>query len=310
LHEEAPTSSEPLQFLLRHVGAYEFVTPTPATHERYLQRNRRAARDLRDVFGWSLPFEPGILPPPLFETLEQGNLLSAAEGGLMRSKVRVSTLGALRFIHSAFPTDDEDSVFFGPDSYRFASFLRSRLPRGGSPRHLVDIGAGSGVGGVVAASLAAPAKVTLLDINPRALRFASANAAHAGVEVDLVHGTSLGDVDGPIDLVIANPPYIMDEAARLYRHGGDMQGARLSLDWAVEAAERLVPGGAMLLYTGAAILGGRDPLREALAAALPPRGCTFTYEELDPDVFGEELEKPRYREVERIAVVGAIIVKQ
>jgi hypothetical protein len=44
-------------------------------------------------------------------------------------------------------------------------------------------------------------------------------------------------------------------------------------------------------------------------AALPPLGCTLDYREIDPDVFGEELSKPIYADVERIAVVGAVITK-
>ncbi|MDB5694345.1 MAG: class SAM-dependent methyltransferase [Alphaproteobacteria bacterium] len=297
-----------LRFLLRDLGPYEFITPTPATHRRFLERNPRAARDLRDVFGWSLPFEPGLLPARLLRILQQGGLLASAEGGRLRSKVRVSTLGGLRFVHSAYPTDARDSVFFGPDSYRFARFLRAQLPKA-SPGRLVDIGAGSGVGGIVAALLPGAA-ITLLDVNPTALRFAAANAAAAGVPVALIEGKSLNEVSGRIDLAIANPPYIMDDAERAYRHGGDLHGARVSLDWALEAAERLTPGGTMLLYTGVAIVDGRDALREALGKGLPSLGCALTYEEIDPDIFGEELEQQSYRDVERIAAVGAVITKR
>jgi hypothetical protein len=102
---------------------------------------------------------------------------------------------------------------------------------------------------------------------------------------------------------------MMDDDARAYRHGGDMHGARLSLDWTLEAAERLVPGGRMLLYTGVAIVDGRDHFREALTRELKGLGCVFLYEEIDPDVFGEELDEPQYRDVERIAAVGAVITK-
>jgi hypothetical protein len=309
LEHSGPTLSA-LRSLLRELGPYAFVTPTPATHRRFLERNPREARDLRDVFGWSLPFAPGLLPEGLLRALERGNLLTTAEGGRLRSKVRVSTLGGLRFVHSAYPTDARDAVFFGPDSYRFVRFLRLQLPKVGRPMRLVDMGAGSGVGGIVVASLVPGAAVTLLDVNPTALLFASANAADAGVAVALVEGSRLGDVAGPVDLVIANPPYIMDDAERAYRHGGGMHGARVSLDWALEAAERLAPGGTMLLYTGAAIVDGRDGLREAFDQSLPALGCTLTYEEIDPDVFGEELEKPLYREVERIAAVGAAITRR
>ncbi len=86
-----------------------------------------------------------------------------------------------------------------------------------------------------------------------------------------------------------------------------MHGARVSLDWALEAAARLEPGGRMLLYTGVAIIDGRDTLRAALERELPALGCSLRYRELDPDIFGEELEKPAYARVERIAAVGAVI---
>jgi methylase of polypeptide subunit release factors len=299
-----------LQDLLGQLGSYVFVTATPATHQRFLDQNRRAARDLRDVFGWSLPFVPDLLPAELLQTLERGGLVGPAEGGLVRSTVRVSTLGDLRFVHSAFPTSERDAVFFGPDSYRFVRFLRAQLPQIAGCSHVVDMGAGSGVGGIVAASLLADAKVTLVDTNAVALLFASANAAHAGVAVELVEGNALRDVTGPVDLVIANPPYIMDAAERTYRHGGGMHGAQLSLDWALEAAGRLPSGGTMLLYTGVAIVDARDALGEALTEALPSLGCALSYDEIDPDVFGEELERPAYCDVERIAAVGAVIRKQ
>jgi methylase of polypeptide subunit release factors len=298
--------------LLRLLGAlaregYSFVTTTPLTHERVLARQpRRIARNLRDVFGWSLPFEAGILPPDIDELLAEADALDD-EGGLLRSRVRVSSIGERLFLHSAFPTEARDSVFFGPDTYRFVNFLRSELPRLANVRRLVDIGAGSGAGGVMAAPLLPAARLTLLDINPSALRLASVNAHHAGVEAELVEGASLDGVSGLIDLVIANPPYIMDEGGREYRDGGDMLGGRLSLDWTLAAARRLEPGGHMLLYTGSAIAEGRDALREALERELPALGCTLRYREIDPDVFGEELEKPAYAGVERIAAVGAVV---
>ena len=35
----------------------------------------------------------------------------------------------------------------------------------------------------------------------------------------------------------------------------------------------------------------------------------WTYRELDPDVFGEELDKPGYERVERIAVVALTVTR-
>jgi hypothetical protein len=110
-------------------------------------------------------------------------------------------------------------------------------------------------------------------------------------------------------VAIANPPYLVDPQRRSYRHGGDKRGGDLSLVMAREAAGRLAPGGRLLLYTGSAIVDGRDELRAALEVAMAEAGCTLDYRELDPDVFGEELERPDYADVDRIAVVGAIVRK-
>ncbi len=289
---------------------YDFVAPTPATHQRVVARpGMSEAQDLRGIFGWSLPFAAEVLPPALRDLLERAGSLRR-EGALLKSGVRVARIHGRLFLHSPFPTEAEDAVFFGPDTYRFADFLRSELPRGGRATRLVDLGAGSGAGGILAAPYVPGARITLLDTNPRALRKAAINGRHAGVEVELVEGESIDAVAGAVDLIIANPPYMIDPSDRTYRNGGSMHGAALSLDWGLAGARRLEPGGRMLLYTGVAIVDGRDPFRHELERALPGLGCTLRYREIDPDVFGEELETPAYADVERIAVVGAVIERK
>ena len=288
-------------------AGYDFVAPTPATHARVVARPDKAtARTLRDIFGWSLPFRPELLPADMVASLDEAGALSC-DGELLKSRVRASRVGGHLFLHSAYPTDDAESVFLGPDSYRFVDFIRSEIPRMAGVRRLVDIGAGAGVSGIMAAALLPGARITLVDINQIALRLASVNARHAGVAVELVTGEGIEAVSGLVDLAIANPPFIMDEGGRTYRDGGDMHGARLSLDWTLAAARRLEPGGRILLYTGVAIVDGKDELRTALERELPALGCTLRYRELDPDIFGEELDRPSYRDVERIAAVGAVV---
>lgn len=289
---------------------YAFVPPTPASHARVIARpGKERARDLRDIFGWNLPFAPDLPPATILDALERSGTLRA-DGTLLKSAVRVASLGGRLFIHSAFPTVDEDAVFFGPDSYRFVDFVRRELARRGPVSRLVDLGAGSGVGGISAGAALPGARIVLLDTNARALAKAAVNARHAGAAVELVEGGTLDAVEGEVDLIIANPPYMIDEDDRTYRDGGDMHGGRVSLDWALSGARRLQQGGAMLLYTGSAIVGGRDELKEALERDLPGLGCTLRYQEIDPDVFGEELAKPAYADVDRIAAVGAVIEKK
>jgi SAM-dependent methyltransferase len=281
---------------LRELG-YAFVTPTPATHARVLAR-RGEARTLRDVFGWTLPFRREVLPARVFGLLEASGELEPGDPPLLLSKVRFSTVGPALLAHSAYPTTAPDSVFLGPDTYRFIAFLQARAPeRIGS---LADVGCGTGAGGIFLASRAG--SVQLLDVNDAALRFARANCAINSATARVAHSDVLAGAEGPLDLVIANPPYLADELARSYRDGGGRLGTGLSVRIVREALERLRPGGRLLLYTATPVIDGEHVLWPQIAPLL--RGVRHAYAELDPDVFGEELERPAYSEVERIAVVG------
>ncbi|HET9620206.1 MAG TPA: hypothetical protein VFP84_02485, partial [Kofleriaceae bacterium] len=61
------------------------------------------------------------------------------------------------------------------------------------------------------------------------------------------------------------------------------------------------------LYTGSPVVAGRHPLRDALAPILADRPCRARWHEIDPDVFGEELDGAAYGRVERIAVVSLVV---
>lgn len=300
--------------LLRELDAdgYQFTCVTPRTHQRILTRRGRDARaaDLRDVFGWNLPFARDLLQGPVLDALKDAGGM-AQDGDLFRSRYRVAELDGRLFLHSSFPTTQEDSVFFGPDTHRFARFLAAELADLPDVAHVVDLGAGGGAGGILVAGLAEPDQVTLTDINPKALELAAANAAAASVEVELTRG-DLAAVDGTPDLIIANPPFMADASSRTYRDGGGDLGTGLSVEWAKAAMARLTDGGAMLLYTGSPIVAGEDRLLTALSDAADEAGCTLRYDELDPDIFGEELDQPAYvdAQVERIAAIGAVLRKE
>ena len=109
------------------------------------------------------------------------------------------------------------------------------------------------------------------------------------------------------DFIISNPPYLVDRAARTYRHGGGALGFDLSLRIVEEGLDRLYPGGRLLLYTGAPIIAGEDVFFETVRPRLDARCCRYTYEEIDPDVFGEELQAAPYDKVDRIAAVALTV---
>lgn len=292
---------------------YEFTTPTPLTHHRVL-RNRveKAGRDLRDIFGWNLPFDGALLPLPLRDQLAREGLTQLQDTGMYQSTVRFSSLGGELYVHSRFPTSEEDAVFFGPDTYRFAALIAQELaaqPLGAHGR-ILDMGCGGGPGGIVAARSAGCRvhQLVLADINPKALALAQANARLAQmasctfVQSDLFQG-----VAGDFDLIVSNPPYLVDAERRTYRHGGGDYGEGLSQRILEQSIAHLRPGGRLILYTGSAVVQGVDPFSEWAAGIAARTGCAFTRREIDPDVFGEELDRPEYAGVDRIAAIGLVV---
>lgn len=284
---------------------YHFTTLTPLSHQRVNARPGNAeARTLEDVFGWSRPFRQEVVGEEVFALLREACAVEA-RGELWSSRIRWSSLDGQLFVHSRYPTVDADAVFFGPDTYRFAQALHQHLARDARPlRRIADIGCGAGPGAVLAALARPRAQVLALDINDRALAFTAVNARLAGAD-NLVarHSNLLHQVEGPLDLIIANPPYMLDPAGRAYRHGGGEHGAGLSLAIIEAALQRLAPGGSLLLYTGVAMFGGADPFRDAFQPLLDGHAWTWRYREMDPDVFGEELDNPAYARADRIAAV-------
>jgi methylase of polypeptide subunit release factors len=289
---------------LREMG-YRFTTITPETHRRVNARpENRTARRIEDVFGWSRPFERNLLPPHLVDLMFEAEIIVPGDEGF-RSLVRLSSLDDLLLFHSAYPTIAPDSVFFGPDTYRFAAALKAHLGALNRPiERAMDIGCGTGAGGFLAARKFPAATIVLGDINDMALRLARVNAALNRIaNVRLVLSDMLAGVDGQFDLICANPPYLVDPAKRAYRDGGGELGATLSLAIIEAAMERLTPGGTLLLYTGEAVVEGRDVFRAQATALMQGSGFAWSYGEMDPDIFGEELENIAYAQTDRIAAV-------
>ena len=319
----ADTATALLALLLRlKQQNYAFTTVTPDTHASINQRPENAlAQTLRDILGWSRPFTQATAGP-WFALLQQAQALQEVLDGdlrnassaklqgntpLWRSLWRVSSLGEMLLLHSAFPTLAADAIFFGPDTYRFAraisQYLDLHQPK---VQRAVDIGTGSGAAAILLALRYPTAEVIGLDINPRSLSVAAINArAHGAANVQWQTSNLLQDVSGKFDLIVANPPYLVDEGQRTYRHGGELLGAELSLKIVEAALPRLEAGGQLLLYTGVAIVDGQDVFLQAVQPLLAQHDEEFSYEysEIDPDIFAEELQRPAYVQVERLAAV-------
>jgi release factor glutamine methyltransferase len=79
------------------------------------------------------------------------------------------------------------------------------LPRGA---RVVDVGTGSGAIALALADERPDLRVVATDTSVGALAVARANAARLGLRVEFLEGDLLEPVEGPVDAVVSNPPYV------------------------------------------------------------------------------------------------------
>lgn len=147
---------------------------------------------------------------------------------------------------------------------------------GTAPVQIADVGTGSGCLAISIAAGAPQVSVTATDISDDALAVARENARRHNVQerVTFVHTSFLNGVDGPFDIIAANPPYVKstDKPAlsrqvvgyephvALFGGTDGLDALRATL---TAARDTLVPGGHLVMEFGF----GQDDQVEALIAA-------------------------------------------
>ncbi len=130
------------------------------------------------------------------------------------------------------------------------------------PLQIVDVGTGSGCIAVTLASHLPKASVVAVDISAEALAVARDNAERYVPErIRFYQGNLLDPVSFPVDLIVANLPYIaqdewtlVDDGVKWYEPTIALKGGFLGLDLISEmlrqSTSRLRPGGAIFLEIG------------------------------------------------------------
>jgi release factor glutamine methyltransferase len=126
---------------------------------------------------------------------------------------------------------------------------------------VVDLCTGSGAIALSVASEVPGARVIGVEVDPLAIGWARANVDVYAASLELVHEdatTALPELDGTVDVVVSNPPYIpqgmepVDPEVRdhdpvLALYGGSEDGLRIPLAVASRAAGLLRPGGLLVM---------------------------------------------------------------
>jgi release factor glutamine methyltransferase len=115
---------------------------------------------------------------------------------------------------------------------------------------VLDMGTGSGVNAILAAGTALA--VVAVDINPRALAAARANAERNRVadRIEVRHSDVFGAVDGRFDLIVFDPPFRWFAPRDLLEAASADRNYQALTRFFRSARLRLAPGGRMLVFFG------------------------------------------------------------
>jgi release factor glutamine methyltransferase len=115
---------------------------------------------------------------------------------------------------------------------------------------VLDMGTGSGVNAILAASVAA--EVVAVDINPYAVDAARSNAARNGVadRIDVRRSDVFDNVQGRFDLIIFDPPFRWFAARDMLERASADENYRALTTFFGAAREHLTDGGRMLVFFG------------------------------------------------------------
>lgn len=147
---------------------------------------------------------------------------------------------------------------------------------------VLDMGTGSGIGAILAASKSSD--VVAVDINPKAVAAAAANAARNGMaeRITFLVSDVFSAVDGSFDLLIFDPPFRWFKARDLLELGTADENYRALTTFMTEASRRLKPGGRILLHFGTS--GDIDYLYHLIDAAAFKKEVLATEELTNDDL--------------------------
>lgn len=219
---------------------------------------------------------------------EDEALIAADLAQLMADYPPQYLLGYSEFYGHTFKVT-EDTLIPRPETEELVELCLRQNPA--DRLRVIDVGTGTGAI-AISLKLARPLwDVAAVDISAAALTVAKENAQALGAEITFYEGDGLAPIEGPIDILISNPPYIseeewglMDESVRKYEPKtalfAENDGLAIYQQLANEAQQLLREDGKIFLEIG---FQQGTAVQKIFQAAFPQKIV-----EIKEDMFGKE----------------------
>lgn len=160
---------------------------------------------------------------------------------------------------SSIDIEVEDEVYNPSDD----SYLLLKCLEVSPGETLLEMGTGTGLIALHAAKLGA--KVTAVDVNPRAVECARRNAARNGIRLEVIRSDLFEKVTGLYEVIAFNPPYLPGKASSTSwvekAWAGGEEGSELAVRFLDKAWRHLAPGGRVYMVLSS--VGGLMSLLKA-----------------------------------------------
>lgn len=137
----------------------------------------------------------------LLQKLAQYSIKPVVERFYLNKERKVRVLG---LILNVGPSVFHPSLYF---SSKFMGRFIQTLDL--ENKTVIDVGTGSGILAITAAKKGA--KVTAIDINPKAVEIARLNSELNNLKIEVLESDLFSEVQAKFDVVVVNPPYFMNK---------------------------------------------------------------------------------------------------
>ena len=250
-------------------NAFE-CSPWSALYRRAYASRKPSTVILYEALHLGQPQDRGVLASALGDDLlrEMERLeMLVPHGSKVISRAKLTGFDPLVVLSdttSIHANEKSSFVFCGRCSSRLGEAVRVEMTTRGRGKRSLDLCTGSGIQALNGAAWFD--EVWGGDLNPRAVAFATANAAANGVDhARFVQSDLFANLEGTFDLITANTPFLLlDEGSQALDGYGGKYGMEVELRL-FEALDRyLAPGGSSLIVASSAFVEGRNRLEDAL----------------------------------------------